>query len=219
VAKDSPNGEGDATQRAIEMVRHLITTRLLSPGEQIRQNELAEKINSSRTPLREALRALAAEGLVRHSPNQGYFVVRLTNREVRQIFAMRRLLETEILRTITPAPRRLIKRLTVLMNEMNDQATRMQIIERNRAFHFSIFELSPLKLIIAQLKPLWELSDSFRGAYMISSATLEQMHAEHARIVDRLEQHDITGVIGYHDRDRSRGEEANAALAPDDEAE
>jgi len=196
------------------MVRNLITTRVLLPGEQIRQNELSQKIDSSRTPLREALRALAAEGLVKHSPNRGYFVIRLTAREIREIFAMRRLLETEILRTITPAPRRLIKGLRALASEMNDQATRMEIIERNRTFHFSIFELSPLKLIIDQIKPLWELSDAFRGAYMISSGTLEQMNAEHTRIIDRLEQNDIPGMIECHDHDRSRGEEANAALVP-----
>ncbi|MBV8716427.1 MAG: GntR family transcriptional regulator [Chloroflexi bacterium] len=72
----------------------------LSPGEQIRQADWAERLGVSRVPIREALKALAPDGLLNYDHNRGYFVVRFGPHQMIQIYRMRRLLETEPLRTI-----------------------------------------------------------------------------------------------------------------------
>src|SRR5262245_62073768 len=76
----------------------------LSPGEQIRQAEWAERLGTSRIPVREALKALAAEGLLSHDHNRGYFVIRFGADEMAQIYLLRRLLETELLRSLVDPP-------------------------------------------------------------------------------------------------------------------
>ena len=72
----------------------------LSPGEQIRQADWAERLGVSRVPIRDALKALAPDGLLNYDHNRGYFVVRFGPHQMIQIYRMRRLLETEPLRTI-----------------------------------------------------------------------------------------------------------------------
>jgi DNA-binding GntR family transcriptional regulator len=205
--------EENATGRAITAIRELIARRELLPGEQIRQHELAEKINASRTPLREALRALTAEGLVRHSPNQGYFVIRLGASEISQIYTMRRLLETELLRSIERPDNKLIKRLAVLNDKMNATSSLATILGCNREFHLSIFELSPLKLFIANVKPLWDLCDSFRGTFLVMPKPRAQMYSEHTAIIDRLREYDCPGLVAIHDEHRRLAEEEAIALS------
>jgi DNA-binding GntR family transcriptional regulator len=208
-----PVGEENATLRALTAIRELIARRELLPGVQIRQGDLAEKINSSRTPLREALRSLTAEGLVRHSPNQGYFVIRLGASEVKQIYTMRRLLETELLRSIERPPVKLPKRLATLNDQMDASSSLAEILVCNREFHFSIFELSPLKLFIANVKPLWDLCDSFRGSILVMPKPRAQMYSEHAVIIKRLREYDRRGLVAIHDEHRRLAEEEALALS------
>ena len=66
-------------------LRDLIVQDELKPGERIRERELAERLTVSRTPLREALKGLAAEGLVELSPNRGATVANPEPREIRDL--------------------------------------------------------------------------------------------------------------------------------------
>jgi len=72
-----------------EAVAHVRTTLLegeIPPGSRIPERELCERLKISRTPLREALKLLAAEGLVQLLPNRGSRAARLTDRDVRDLF-------------------------------------------------------------------------------------------------------------------------------------
>ena len=84
----------------------MIVRRQLAPGTQIRQVELAAQLGLSRSPLRQALSALETEGLVTHEQQRGYFVARMSVDHLSQIYRMRELLETELLRTGAAAARR-----------------------------------------------------------------------------------------------------------------
>jgi DNA-binding GntR family transcriptional regulator len=63
----------------LEAIREMIYQGRLSPGQQLRQEELAIALGVSRNPVREALKGLQAERFVGHSLNQGYFVTRLAD--------------------------------------------------------------------------------------------------------------------------------------------
>ena len=72
-------------ERVAARLRDLIVQDVLKPGERIRERELAERLAVSRTPLREALKELAAEGLVEHSPNRGATVAAPGPDEIRDL--------------------------------------------------------------------------------------------------------------------------------------
>jgi DNA-binding GntR family transcriptional regulator len=213
--------EQDATARAARTLRDMVMSRRIGPGQQLRQDGLAEEMGLSRSPLREALRMLETEGLLVHVPNQGYFVARLRSSELRQIYLMRRLLETELFRTLRQpsAPE---------LSQVRDENERIrqsakdgnlaQVLRGNRKFHFGIFALSPLDLVMRQVERLWHQSESYRAAYLWLPAAQEQIVAEHVAMIAALESRDVKELIAVADRHRSTAEAAVIGLLRGEEA-
>jgi DNA-binding GntR family transcriptional regulator len=74
---------------AAEKLRGLIAARLLLPGEEIRQVDIASQLGVSRSPLREALRTFESEGVVLYEANRGYVVAKLAVHDLAQIYRLR----------------------------------------------------------------------------------------------------------------------------------
>lgn len=77
----------------VEHLRRLIIEGVLSPGVKLNERELCETLGISRTPLREAFKVLAAEGLIEIAPNRGASVARMTEKEIREMFELMSALE------------------------------------------------------------------------------------------------------------------------------
>jgi DNA-binding GntR family transcriptional regulator len=82
-----------ATDTAYEAVRQMILTGEVEAGSRLGEAELAETLGLSRTPVREALQRLGADGLVEVLPHRGARVVRWTRKDLTEIFELRSLLE------------------------------------------------------------------------------------------------------------------------------
>ena len=78
---------------AASRLREQIFAGALPPGSFLDEAALCERLAISRTPLREALKVLVAEGLLRHEPRRGCFVAEITERDVQEIFPVIALLE------------------------------------------------------------------------------------------------------------------------------
>jgi DNA-binding GntR family transcriptional regulator len=207
------------TQRAIEGVRDMIVRRQLYPGQQIRQEEVAAVLGMSKSPVREALRALEMDGLVYHQPNQGYFTARFSVADLRQIYTMRKALETLIFRALPEFPADEIEQLRAINKEIdsanaNANANVHEVIQLNREFHFKIFVPSNLNLIVREVERLWQISDSYRSLYLYDSFGSRQgeIVAEHEAMIDALADHDLKRLIKVADSQRSIGEERILAM-------
>jgi len=213
--------EQDATGRAVRTLRDMVMSRRIGPGQQLRQDGLADQMGLSRSPLREALRTLETEGLLVHVPNQGYFVARLRSADLRQIYLMRRLLETELFRTLRPPSAPELSNVRAENKRIRQSAkdgNLAQVLGGNRKFHFGIFALSPLDLVMRQVERLWHQSESYRAAYLWLPAAQEQIVAEHDAMIAALESHDIKRLIAVADRHRSTAEAAVIGLLRGEEA-
>src|SRR5215469_13588235 len=73
-------------EEAVAHVRTMLLEGQIPPGARIPERELCERLQISRTPLREALKVLAAEGLVQLLPNRGARAARLTDKDLRDLF-------------------------------------------------------------------------------------------------------------------------------------
>jgi DNA-binding GntR family transcriptional regulator len=87
-------------EQVFEEIQDAILEKRLKPGDHIRENELTESLQVSRTPVREALVLLERDGLVYISPNRGCFVREFDEQDIREIFELRTALENLVARLI-----------------------------------------------------------------------------------------------------------------------
>lgn len=80
------------------IIKQAVISGELRPGIRLREAELSESLGVSRSPIREAFRILESEGLVQISPNKGVSVTQLTEKDLREIYELRILLEVHGLR-------------------------------------------------------------------------------------------------------------------------
>jgi DNA-binding GntR family transcriptional regulator len=189
-------GRGDSVEAASEAIRDLITGRELLPGQQLRQDELAERLGFSRGPTREALQALRKEGIVRHAKNRGYVVTRFDYFEMQQLYKLRDLVESEVLLSLPKPTAKQVARLRSLNNQLAKSRDMQSTIRLNEAFHFEMFELSPLKLLVEEIDRLWKMATAYRSLGVAVSATPERVMAEaHDGILDAFARHDLDELV------------------------
>jgi DNA-binding GntR family transcriptional regulator len=199
---------------ATDAIRDMIRRRELLPGEPVRQQDMAERLKVSRVPVREALHALEQEGLLQHRRNRGYSVAKLSAAQLDEIYLMRRLLETALVRRVVWPDEEQLSAIAAINADLAEAAGAGQIgrvAELNREFHEAIFRLSPLETVHREVSRLWEMSDSYRAIYLAGPAR-HQTAAEHDGILDALGRRDLDGLIEGLDRHRTRALEEVAAM-------
>lgn len=157
---------GAASRMVAEMMRTAIIKRELLPGEHVRQQDWAKRANVSRPPIREALEVLASEGLLEHSLHRGYFVAKVSLHEMRQLYLMRRLLETETAKTVAWPSDAQVEELTALAEKAKAAAEVGDGVEHRdlvTEFLLSVHRLSSDQLIFAQVLELWKRTAAYRA--------------------------------------------------------
>ncbi len=208
---------GKAAQRVVGELREMIFSGELLPGQQIRQESMAERLGVSRLPVREGLRQLTADGLVDHIPNVGFSVARLSQAEFDQIYLMRRVLESEVIRRLpAPDPARL-RRIRELAAEVAAAAERMDLAEmrlRNHDFHVEIFRLAGLGLVIGEIERLWNWAAPYHAVYLFSAESRRAVLAEHEQMVEALAAGDNERLVELMNQHR-HGSEVQLGLMLD----
>lgn len=188
-----------AQEAVLDALRRMVVTGELAPGTPLRQDAIAKMFGVSRVPVREALRILEGEGKLQHTAHQGYRVSKLSIEELLEVYRLRDLLETEVVRTSVP---RLtdehLARMRAAMDHMDRAADAEDVIQvgvGNRAFHFAILEPSGMTLTLRILGQLWETTDPYRRLYFTRPITRENVNAEHAEIFAACAAHDVDRAL------------------------
>jgi DNA-binding GntR family transcriptional regulator len=200
---------------AVSRIREMITVMELLPGQQIRQEEMASRLNVSRAPIREALGILQSEGVLVYQRNVGYSVKRLTVQDLEQAYLMRRVLEREVITALpdlTPAQLDELEDINTRIEQAGDDVLAIQ--QLNNEFHFFIFRTSGLDLIVDELRRIWSLTEAYRSVYLYEAEARDRIVHEHAAIVDALRRGDRAAVIELSDQHRSRVPSRLAAVFP-----
>lgn len=167
-------------------LRDLIFAGDLAPGAFIDEVALCEQFDISRTPLREALKVLKAEGLVRHEPRRGSFVYEVTERDLDEIFPVIALLEGRCAyEAARKASERDVEQLDILHERLQNHAKKGRIKDyyaTNVLIHEAIIQLADNRWLANLIGDLRKILKLARLQQLRAPGRLQQSLQEHLAI-------------------------------------
>jgi DNA-binding GntR family transcriptional regulator len=186
-----------AVDKAYEAVRRGIIAGRFAPATRITEQEVAAAAGVSRTPAREALRRLHAEGLVNFTPNQGAVVSEWTAADLDEIFDLRAMLESHgVARAAALASASQVAELKALAEEQYAQARDRgsgyldRIAELNSRFHRRLHEAAGSPRLMRALAALLEAPLVMKTFQNYTPDDLQRSAAHHLELVQALEARD-----------------------------
>jgi DNA-binding GntR family transcriptional regulator len=184
-------GHRTLAEKAFVTLHDAIVRGELRPGERLPIEDLAEVLNMSPMPIREAVRRLDAAGLVENVPHRGARITELSLHDLRDVYQARLALEPlagehAAERFSEEVARRARERLDSL-NAMGDRST-PDAWAAHTAFHFALYEAAGSPWLLRLIRPLWESSERYRLAAP-NKRRLSMRREEHERILQACEEH------------------------------
>jgi DNA-binding GntR family transcriptional regulator len=217
--------------RVHERLRVDILEGKLRAGHHIKQEELTEMLGVSRTPIREAIQRLEAEGLVRYIRRGSAVVSEIPRHEIEEIFELRALLEGHAADKAADAMSEKalakLQRLIAEMDEFHSAKDLRKVLLKNEEFHRTIAALAQNETLLRMLSQIWRDIRRLRFDYLMAPGGFAESTSDHKALVAALEQRDkalirkivqehanrtMTGILGTLDR-HSQGN--NSAPRPD----
>ncbi|MDB5367980.1 MAG: transcriptional regulator, GntR family [Rhodospirillales bacterium] len=175
-------------------LRGMILDRALKPGEKISEQALCERFGVSRTPLREALKVLAAEGIVELLPHRGATIARITEDEVDELFPIMAALEglagELACEQASDADIARVRKLHDAMIKAYRAGDEVQYLRFNRAIHEAMFEIARNDALKSMYQQILTRIHSSRFVVRKSEANWKSAVQEHEEIMAALAARD-----------------------------
>jgi DNA-binding GntR family transcriptional regulator len=186
-----------------ETIRMAILNGQLPGGTRLVQSDLAAQLEVSTTPVREALRDLASEGLIRIDPHHGGVVAELDEDDLREVYQIRQRIEPFALEVAMPfLTDEILDRAQELHDEMSAAPHSAAWVQLNRDFHMTIYEASNQHRLVAMVRSLQDASVMAVSARIQRLPTVREVaNREHGELIVALRARDIVtakSVIMHH---------------------
>lgn len=190
----APKAKGETTRTIIyhELRAHIITGRK-KPGERLSVDELKETYGTSVTPVRDALQMLSQEALITILPRSGYYVTRITLKELRDLLELREILETA---AVEKAAEFITEEQLAELESVHgdysgdDDESYTRYTDENRLFHYSMAKASKNQELAESIGRLLDRLARF----MVVRHAGHDLKDIHTALLERLREHDIVGA-------------------------
>jgi DNA-binding GntR family transcriptional regulator len=184
-------------EEVAELLRQRIFRRELEPGGWIDEVKIAQEFGISRTPLREALKVLAAEGLVTMKVRRGAYVTEVSEQDLDEVYHLLSLLESDAAAVAaTRATEAQLRELQALHRELEGAVQdRDRFFAINERFHMRLLEIAGNRWrnqMVADLRKVMKLN---RHHSLLKSGRIEESLAEHRRVMKALEKRDAAAAM------------------------
>lgn len=175
---------------AFVRIHHAILTGELEPGQRLVLEEVAQQLDLSPMPVREALRRLDAEGLVEHIAHRGARVTELSLEDLREVYEARAALESLAMQkaaqrtTVADAADIEMAFSTFKKAQHSDQAR-----FAHTDFHFSLYRAAHSRWLMRLITPLWESAERYRLA-TAGRRKIDWRLGEHRQLMEAVLRHD-----------------------------
>ncbi|WP_298775298.1 GntR family transcriptional regulator [uncultured Shewanella sp.] len=188
------------TQVVVEVLREKILSGHIKAGEPLRQSALADELNVSRIPIREALLQLEAEGLVRFEAHKGATATELSVEQVTELFELRALIETELLaKAIMNMQDEDIEKAEHILIELEFAFKQKQSVsswsELNRQFHTSLYQAANRPYALDMVQGLKTNCDRYIRLQLLLAGGIAQAEKEHRELLDYCKQKNVDAAV------------------------
>ena len=201
IDRDSAPEEADSGRRkghlhlgAAARLRTMIESGELPPGMRLREVQLCEQLGVSRTPLREALRTLAAEGLVNPLPNRSMVVAELKAEDIKylyQVFGSIEGLAGELAcARVTEAELAEMGRLLSLMVDLHEREERAEYMKVNRQIHRMVLDIAGNPVLLSVWQSLVPRVERARAISTLTRSRWTAALMEHSKMFAALAARD-----------------------------
>ncbi len=184
-------------EEVAEQLRQRIFRRELQPGSWIDELKIAEEFGISRTPLREALKVLAAEGLVTMKVRRGAYVTEMSEKDLRDVYHLLSLLESDaagvVAERATPEQQQTLQALHAELE--GAVADREKFFAVNERFHMLVLEMADNRWrsqMVADLRKVMKLN---RHNSLFKQGRIEDSLAEHRAILEAMLARDAASTM------------------------
>ncbi len=197
-------------EEVAELLRQRIFASELEPGSWIDELRLAEEYGISRTPLREALKVLAAEGLVTMKVRRGAYVTEVNEKDQRDVYHLLSLLESDAAGVVaTEATEAELQELQALHQDLIDAASdREKFFQINERFHMRLLEIANNRWRNQMVDDLRKVMKLNRHNSLFKSGRLKESLKEHQAIMDALLARDAAATVRHMKAHFANGLEA-----------
>ena len=186
----------------------------LPPGSRLRETEIAERLAVSRTPVREAIRRLEADGLVDHLPRSGAVVRKLEYPELMELYEMRTVLEGTAARLAARAASPVeLEELVAINDEMRAAAGRPEVvIGLNRQFHKLLLDAARNRFLLRAMATVENTLLILGSSSMAMPDRAREAVDEHREVLDALLARDGAGAEAAMRRHMERAQFARLRI-------
>ena len=182
------------SQQIANSLKEEILSGKYPPGVRIRQEDIAEQFGASRSPVREALRILEAEGLINLVAHTGAWISHLSLSECEEMYQLRERVEPLLLRLSIPhITDSLIAELQDLVLQMEATTDVETFLRLDRQFHLLSYSKAETVLVGEMVNRLWNTTQHYRRAYsqMMASTSFKPAHYEHHLLLASIINRDV----------------------------
>jgi DNA-binding GntR family transcriptional regulator len=188
---DLPNSSRDLGQEAYGRIRTAIRAGVLAPGLRLTETDLASRFGVSRTPVRQAIARLEAEGLLTHEPRRGLTVTRPDHQQVVELYVMREVLEGAAARLAAQhaSPTEIGAMAELVAGEPALFADARALAETNQRLHGLLYLAAHNRYLLRSLEQL-SATMALLPSLLTLAGRAEAAHAEHSAILAALRARD-----------------------------
>lgn len=197
--KISASQKTQLREHVYHALRKDIITGIYKPGEALREEVLAERYETSRTPVREAATRLEHDRLLRFVPNKGYFVRLVTVTELNELYEYRGIIEcacAELAARKDPDPDLLAEmdRLSQVQYRPGDRRSYIRFIDADTAFHLCVAKMARNEMLLRAVTDLRASIERLLYAGLVHGNYAPGLSQEHRSLFEAVRKRDVAAA-------------------------
>ncbi len=182
-------------EQVYQILKKQICNGIYEPGKWLQENELANELNVSRSPVREALRQLASDGLVINVPNKGVFVKEITPKDIEDIFDLRVMLESYAIKksfdNLTDENKKVFLEFICNLKKAHYESNLQLYTKLDAKLHNLIISLGGNLLVQSTYEKVSSMTQQFRIYSLTDQQRFDDSLKEHLNIVHNILKGDV----------------------------